>query len=96
MFWQHRPQVTTRILLVICKNGWTTLLKKANEEAAKRFILNRLHESESRSRISRRVFIEDALDDAQIEHTEEDIEDLAEREESVLDDSSSDNTDSQE
>jgi len=42
------------------------------------------------------VFIEDALDDAQIEHTEEDIEDLAEREESVLDDSSSDNTDSQE
>lgn len=59
--------------------------KTLNKEAAKRFILNRLKESESRSRIARRVFIEDAMDNANIEHTEQDIEDLAQDQEAVLD-----------
>lgn len=61
--------------------------KKLNEESAKRFILNRLKESESRSRIARRVFIDEAMTNAGVEHSEQDVEDLAKDQEAVLDNS---------
>ena len=62
--------------------------QKLNEESAKRFILNRLKESENRSRISRRVFIEESMDGAEVEHSEQDVENIAQAEEGVLEEGS--------
>lgn len=60
-------------------------LSSLNEEAAKKFILNRLKESEGRSRVARRVFIDEAMSNAGIEHTDDDVEQLAKDQEGAID-----------
>lgn len=52
-------------------------MEKNNKDAAWKYMMNRAREAEKRTRIARRGQIEDAYESAGVEHTEEDVENVA-------------------